>query len=260
VRECQNGSLGTVARLACQFVANWHSVFIPTRVLADTAGMAKRESRFGFGQIMGSVGVALLAVGAMQPWLKLDLEKARQIALESKDLGVAKSGEILFVWSNPDPQVKAAGSEQMQALARTLGISNTGWDQQRYLAAGILLAALIALIGVLRSVFAKTAYRARANAPLLAVAGLAALAIAAVELWVLSPEPHAAMRPAIGLWLIAGGAGCLLLGALTLGNNRRRPWIDDFEGQAPAKQFDNTEHLAYSHGAWVPKNPDDRRS
>lgn len=221
--------------------------------------MAKSESRFGFGQVMGSVGVALLAVGAMQPWLKLDLEKAGQIALRSKELGVEKTGEILLVWSNPDAQVKSADSPQLQALARSLGVSNTGWDQHRYLAAGILLAALIALIGVLRSVFAKTAWKARSNAPLLAMAGLASLTIAAVELWVLSPDPRAAMRPAIGLWLIAGGAGCLLLGALTLGNNRRRPWIDDFEGQAPAKQFDNTEHLAYSHGAWVPRNPDNSK-
>ncbi len=221
--------------------------------------MAKSESRFGFGQVVGSVGVALLAVGAMQPWLKLDLEKAGQVALRSKELGAQLSGEVLLVWSNPDVQAKAPDSPQVQALAKTLGISSSGWEQDRYLAAGILLAALIALIGVLRSVFAQTAWRARSNAPLLAIAGLASLVIAAVELWILSPEPQAAMRPAIGLWLIAGGAGCLLLGALTLGNNRRRPWIDDFEGQAPAKQFDNTEHLAYSHGAWVPRNPDSQQ-
>ena len=195
----------------------------------------------------------------MQPWLTLDLDKAKEFAMTSKELGVQKAGEIMLVWSNPDPRLKTPDSPQVQALARSLGITPTGWEQQKYLAIGVLVAALIALIGIIRSVFAKTAWSARANAPLLAMAGLASLAIAAVELWVLSPEPHAAMRPALGLWLIAGGAICLLLGALTLGNNRRRPWIDDFEGQAPAKQFDNTEHLAYSHGAWVPRNPDNSK-
>lgn len=221
--------------------------------------MAKSESRFGFGQLAGLVGVALLGLGVMQPWLKLDLEKAAAAAIKPNALPSEKAGQILFLWSNPSAKVKADGSPQVEALARTLGISDSGWDQYQYLAIAVLVAALIAFIGILRSVVARTAWGARANAPLLAIAGLASLAIAGVMLWVLSPEPHAAMRPALGLWMIAGGSGCLLIGALTLGNNRRRPWIDDFESQAPAKQFDNTEHLAYSHGAWVPRNPDDRR-
>lgn len=226
--------------------------------MADTPDMAKSESRFGFGQLIGSVGVALLGLGVVQPWLKLDLEKAAQIALKPDSLGRQKAGEILYVWS-ASPKVKTPGSPEMDALTSSLGIASSGWDQDKLLAAGVLVAALLGLIGVLRSVFAKTAWRARAYAPVLAFAGLASLAIAGVELWLLAPDPRAAMRPDVGLWMIAAGAGCLLLGALTLGNNRRRPWIDDFDNQAPAKQFDNTEHLAYSHGAWVPRNPDDRR-
>lgn len=220
--------------------------------------MAKSESRFGFGQLSGSVGAALLALGVMQPWLTLDLERAGDLATKGIGVSAVKAGEILFVWSNPAAHAGGSDSEQVQALASSLGVASTGWEQQKYLAIGVLVAAAIALLGVLRSVLAKTAWSARANAPLLALAGLASLAMAGVQLWVLAPEPQAAMRPAIGLWLIAGGAVALLLGALTLGNNRRRPWIDDFESQAPAKQFDNTEHLAYSHGAWVPRNPDDR--
>lgn len=221
--------------------------------------MARSESRFGFGQLAGSVGAALLALGVMQPWLKLDLETAAERALRTKELPPQMSGQILYVWSNPNAASKAQDSPQLQALSEVLGIAQTGLDQQKYLAIGLLVAAALAFIGVLRSVFAKTAWGARANSPLLAIAGLAGLAIAGVELWLLAPEPQVAMRPATGLWLIAGGSLALLLGALTLGNNRRRPWIDDFETQAPAKQFDNTEHLAYSHGAWVPRNPDDRR-
>lgn len=221
--------------------------------------MARSESRFGFGQLAGSVGAALLALGVMQPWLTLDLEKAGEVALRTHELPPQKSGQILYVWSNVDPTTKVADAPQLQSLTEVLGISATGWEQQQYLAIGLLVAAALALIGVLRSVFAKTAWSARTNSPLLAVAGLAGLGIAAAMLWLLAPDPKTAMRPGTGLWLIAGGSVLLLLGALTLGNNRRRPWIDDFESQAPAKQFDNTEHLAYSHGAWVPRNPDDRR-
>lgn len=221
--------------------------------------MARSESRFGFGQLAGTIGAALLVLGVMQPWLKLDLEKAGEVALRTKDLPPQTSGQILFVWSNPSAAAKSPDAPQFQALTEVLGISATGWDQEKYLAIGLLVAALVALVGVLRSIFAKTAWSARTNSPLLALAGLAGLAIAGVALWVLAPDPRSAMRPGTGLWLIAGGSVFLLLGALTLGNNRRRPWIDDFESQAPAKQFDNTEHLAYSHGAWVPRNPDDRR-
>lgn len=220
--------------------------------------MARTESRFGFGQLVGTVGAALLVVGVMQPWLRLDLEKAGQVALRPDALPAEKAGQILYVWSNPNPAVKASGSQEVQTLGEVLGITSTGWDQQQYLAIALLAASALALIGVFRSVLAKTAWSARANSPLLALAGLTGLVCAALALWLLPPEPHAAMRPATGLWLIAGGSVLLLLGALTLGNNRRRPWIDDFESQAPAKQFDNTEHLAYSHGAWVPRN-DERR-
>ncbi len=227
--------------------------------MADTAGMARSDNRFGFGQVVGLVGVALLGLGVMQPWLRLDLEQAGQSALKAGEVKAQLAGQILYVWSNPSAAVKEPGSEQFDGLTEVIGIAATGWDQEKYLAIGVLLAALLAFIGVIRSVFAKTAWSARANAPLLAISGLAALAIAGVALWVLSPEPQAAMRPGPGLWMVAAGGGFLLLGALTLGNNRRRPWIDDFESQAPAKQFDNTEHLAYSHGAWVPRNPDDTK-
>lgn len=226
--------------------------------MADTLGMAKSESRFGFGQLAGSVGVALLGLSVSQPWLQLDIAKAFSEALNGKGLDTTTAGQIAFA-ATSGPLATIQDSPQVEALATQLGVGATGWDQDKYLAAAILAAALIALIGVLRSVFANSAWGARSNAPLLALSGLGSLAVAGVQLWVLAPEPKAAMEPALGMWLIVGGAACLLLGALTLGNNRRRPWIDDFENQAPAKAFDNTEHLAYSHGAWVPRVPDDDR-
>lgn len=220
--------------------------------------MAKSESRFGFGQLVGSLGVGLLGLSVTQPWLRLDIATAFREALTTRSLDSATSGKILFTGTS-GPLDRIADSPQVQRLAADLGVGATGWDQDKYLAAGIVAAALLALIGVMRSVFADSAWGARANAPLLGIAGLGSLVAAAVALWVIAPEPRAAMRPDLGLWLMVAGGVCLLLGALTLGGNRRRPWIDEFDGPEHQKVFDNAEHMAYSHGAWVPRVPDDGR-
>ncbi len=221
-------------------------------------GKGKSESRFGFGQLSASAGAILLGVGVSQPWLKLDVVKAFSEALKPNNLEPAAAAQTLFQLSSAGPLERLQDSAVAAQLGTRLGIGSNGWDQNHYLAGAVLAAALLALMGIVRSVTAKSAWAARSQSPLLALAGLASLAIAAVSLWVVSPEPRAAMRPDIGLWLVAGGGVLLLLGALTLGNNRRRPWIDELEDDLPMKSFDNTEHLAYSHGAWVPKLPDDQ--
>lgn len=217
----------------------------------------KSESRFGFGQLVASAGVVLLGVGVSQPWLRLDLPRAFAEAVKPERLDAKVANDVLFVLSS-EPLDKLKGTPQATQLARELGIGATGWDQNHWLAAAVVAAGVIALLGVVRSVTASSAWAARSYSPLLALAGLASLAAAAVSLWLVSPQPRAAMRPDAGLWLIVAGAVLLLLGALTLGNNRRRPWIDELEADQPMKQSGNTEHLAYSHGAWVPKLPDDR--
>lgn len=220
--------------------------------------MAQRsESRFGFGQLAGSAGVLLLVVGVSQPWLRMDGARAFAEALQPNRLDQDRAGQILYVFSGAVSE-EANRSPQAIKLARDLGVGATGWDQNHFLAGALLAAALIATIGIVRSVAATSAWGARSKSPLLALAGLAGLGIAAAALWLAAPEPKAAMRPELGLWLVTGGALLLLLGALTLGNNRRRPWIDELEADRPSKSFDNTEHLAYSHGAWVPKLPDDK--
>lgn len=220
--------------------------------------MAKSESRFGFGQLAASVGVGLLGVSVSQPWLRLDIAEAFREALTTKNLSATTSGQILFTGTS-GPLDKIKDSPQVQRLASDLGVGATGWAQDKYLAAAVMAAAVVAIIAIVRSVLADSAWGARANAPLLAVSGLASLAVAGVALWVVAPEPRSAMKPELGLWFMVGGAACLLIGALTLGSNRRRPWIDDLESQTPPKVFDNTEHLAYSHGAWVPRIHDDER-
>lgn len=211
--------------------------------------------RFGFGQLSASVGVLLLGVGVAQPWLKLDAPKAFAEALRN-DLGDSEvAARVLSVFSGPIDRAK--DSPQAVEVARQLGVAENGWEQNHYLAAAVVVAAVLALIGVVRSVTAQTAWAARSQSPMLALSGLTALTAAGLALWVVAPAPKAAMRPDVGLWLLTGGGVLLLLGALTLGNNRRRPWIDELDDEIPKKAFDNTEHLTYSHGAWVPKLPDD---
>lgn len=220
--------------------------------------MARRESesRFGFGQLSGSTGAILLGVGVSQPWLKLDGPRAVVEALKPGALDRGVAGQVVAVFSRADP-ASVDGSPAALRVAEQVGIGGTGWEQNPYLAAALIVAALLALIGVVRSVTAASAWAARSFSPLLALAGFASLVVAALALWVVAPDPRAAMRPDLGLWLVAAGGILLLIGALTLGNNRRRPWIDELEANTPKKVFDNTEHLAYSHGAWVPKLPDD---
>ncbi|MDO9353962.1 MAG: hypothetical protein Q7T55_09715 [Solirubrobacteraceae bacterium] len=202
-----------------------------------------------------SLGAALVTAGVGQPWLKVDPAAAFAQALKPGTLNEELSNRVLFVFGQPVDEVR--DSPQALEVARALGVSSSGWGQNHYLAAALGAAALITIVAVTRSVFATSAWAARRHSPLIALAGLASLGIAAVALWVLAPDPRQAMRPDTGLWLITGGGGLMLLGALTLGNNRRRPWIDELATETPMKRFDNTEHLAYSHGAWVPKLPDD---
>lgn len=220
--------------------------------------MAKRrsESRFGFGQLAGSAGAILLGVGVSQPWLKLDGARAFAEALKPTGIDRNVAGQLVLVFQGAEP-AKAEGTPAAMRAAEQLGIAGTGWEQSHLLAGVVLVAAALALVAVTRSMAAPTAWAARSYSPLLALGGLASLAAAAIALWVVAPDPRSAMRPELGLWLVAAGGVFLLLGALTLGNNRRRPWVDELELNQPMKAFDNTEHLAYSHGAWVPRSPDD---
>ncbi|MBO9534859.1 MAG: hypothetical protein J7513_17940 [Solirubrobacteraceae bacterium] len=215
--------------------------------------MAKQDSRFGFGQFAGAAGAVLVAVSATQPWLKLDLGAAFRVALTGGgSLSREAANDILFTGSRV-PAANAGGSDEVAHLAVKLGIEPTGLEQEKIAAIVVIVLAAIALIAIVRSILASTAWGARANAPFLAVAGLGALVAAALELWLFSPTPREAMRPDTGMWMLVGGGVLLLLGALTLGSNRRRPFLDDFDNGPGATAFDNTDHLAYSHGAWVPK-------
>lgn len=218
----------------------------------------RSDSRFGFGQFAGSVGLVLVLVGVSQPWLRLDLRSAFERALQTGKLPPRVANDILFALSN-GPGKPPLATPRVPGLEGSLGIEASGWAQNEYLSIALFAASLIALLGVINSVRASSAYGARRNSRWLALAGLGALVVAGIELWVLAPQPRTAMRPDIGLWLVAAGAICLLLGALTLGNNRRRPFADDLDLDQPMKSFDNTEHLAYSHGAWVPRATDDKR-
>lgn len=220
--------------------------------------MGKAESRFGFGQFAGIIGIGLVTAGLTQPWLRLDLPAA--FGQASSGLGLPRESRamILNTGLSQEIAVKRQDLPVVTDLGHQLGIAKTGIEQEQWIAVAIGVLLLIALIGVVRSVLAPTAWKARSNSPLLAVAGFGTLAGAGAALWLLAPEPHQAMRPDIGLYLMAGGAVCLLLGALTLGNNRRRPYLDDIQDPAPPRHFDGTDHLAYSHGAWVPRSSGDR--
>jgi hypothetical protein len=227
------------------------------RSSADTPCMAKAkakdESRFGFGQAVGALG-AFIAIGSLsQPFVKMDLGAAFKAALEGSELSGKMANSVLYVGSRT-PANEVDTSPQVAELARMLGVESTGFAQDQIASIVVAVLAVIALIAVVRSVFAATAWGARANAPYLAVAGFGSIIVAALELWVRSPEPRQAMRPDLGLWLLVAGGVLLLLGALTLGNNRRRPFLDDLAGGPGSASFDNTEHLAYSHGAWVPRS------
>lgn len=220
-------------------------------------GRAKQESRFGFGQAVGSLGAVVAAVSLTQPFLQLDLGAAFKAALTGTSISQREANDILFVGSRT-PKEQVATSPQVAELARTLGVEPTGFAQQQIAAIVVLVLALVALVAIVRSVMASTAWSARANAPFLAVAGFGSLVVAGLNLWVFAPQPREAMRPDLGLWALVAGGLLLLLGALTLGNNRTRPFFDDFQdGDGGSASFDNTEHLAYSHGAWVPRSAAD---
>ncbi len=219
-------------------------------------GKAKAESRFGFGQAAGSLGAAVAAVSLTQPILQLDLGAAFKAALTGSSLSQGTANDILYVGSQV-PKEQVATSPQVARLAESLGIERIGFEQQQIVGIVVLVLAAIALVAVIRSVVASTAWGARANAPFLALAGFGTLAAAGLQLWVFAPEPREAMRPDLGLWGLVAGGLLLLLGALTLGSNRHRPFLDDFADGAGPSNFDNTEHLAYSHGAWVPRNAAD---
>jgi hypothetical protein len=218
--------------------------------------MSKQESRFGFGQLAGSLGAVVVAVSVTQPWLRLDLVAAFRATISGSELSQSTANDVLFVGSHV-PKDAINASPQVTRLARELGVEATGLQQDKIAAIVLIVLAVIAMIAVIRSALASSAWAARANAPFLALAGFGSLITAAVELWLRAPQPRSAMRPDLGLWMLVGGAVLLLLGALTLGNNRRRPFLDDFGDDPGTSSFDNTEHLAYSHGAWVPRNAAD---
>lgn len=220
--------------------------------------MGKAESRFGFGQFAGLAGIALVAAGISQSWLKLDLPTAYQQVSTSLALPRETRSLILNAGGSPAEAVRRQDLPIVTELGQRLGIAPSGWEQQQWVALGIGALMLLALIGVVRSVLASSAWGARSNSPLLAIAGFGTLAASGAVLWLLAPEPREAMRPDIGLYLMAGGGVCLLLGALTLGNNRRRPFLDEIKDPAPPRHFDGSDHLAYSHGAWVPRTSAER--
>jgi hypothetical protein len=220
-------------------------------------GRAKQESRFGFGQAVGSLGAVVAVTSLTQPFLQLDLGAAFKAALTGTSISAREANDILYVGSRT-PKDQVASSPQVAELARSLGVESSGFDQQRIAAIVVLVLVAVAFVAIVRSVLASTAWGARANAPFLAVAGFGSLIVAGLNLWVFAPEPREAMRPDLGLWALVAGGLLLLLGALTLGNNRHRPFFDDFaDGEGGAGSFDNTEHLAYSHGAWVPRSAAD---
>jgi hypothetical protein len=218
--------------------------------------MAKpqQDSRFGFGQAVGALGAFVIAASVSQPFLRLDLGAAFTVALSGSTLPREATNNILYVGSRTSKSAIDT-SPQVAALARSLGVQPTGLEQDRIAAIIVLVLALVALIAIVRSVLAATAWGARANAPFLAIAGFGGFAVAAAELWVRAPAPREAMRPDLGLWMLVGGGVLLLLGALTLGGNRRRPYLDDFGDGTGPRTFDGAEHLVYSNGAWVPRNP-----
>lgn len=220
-------------------------------------GQGNQESRFGFGQAAGGLGVMVVAASVSLPWLRLDLPAAFKLALTGSDLPARTANDILYVGSRVAP-AQIDTSPQVDALARSLGVEATGYAQDQIAAIVLGVLCLLAVIAIVRSVLADTAWGARANAPLLAMAGFGSLIVAGVELWLRAPAPREAMRPELGLWVLVGGAVLLLLGALTLGSNRRRPFLDDDAGTPQGgMRLDGTEHLAYSHGAWVPRSPAD---
>lgn len=221
-------------------------------------GESTQERRFGFGQAAGILGATAVAGSVTQPWLRLDLSKAFATALRGDGVSAARANEILFVGSNL-PAREPARTAAIDGLADRLGLATTGWEQQQYVAIALLVLAGVALIATVRSLFARTAWEARALAPWLTVAGFGALAAAAATLWLLAPAPRAGMEPDVGLWILVGGAIGLLLGALTLGNNRRRPFVDDDLPPASSRAMEGGEHLVYAHGAWVPRDADTSR-
>lgn len=222
------------------------------------AGESAQERRFGFGQAAGILGATAVAGSVTQPWLRLDLSQTFSLALKGEGLSSARANDILFVGSNL-PGREPARSVAIDGLAARLGVGTSGWEQEQYLSLALLVLAAIAVIAVVRSLFAETAWEARALSPWLTLAGFGGLAAAAANLWLLAPTPRAGMEPAVGLWILVGGAIALLLGALTLGNNRRRPFVDDHLPPVSARTLEGGEHLVYAHGAWVPRDADPSR-
>ncbi len=221
-------------------------------------GESTQERPFGFGQAAGILGATAVAGSVSQPWLRLDLSQAFATAVRGEGLSSARANEILFEGSNL-PGREPARTAAIDALATRLGVATTGWEQQQYVSIALLVLATIAVIATIRSLFAKTAWEARSSLPL----------AHACRLWCtgrrgsqpLAPGPGASRRHGArrGLWILVGGAIALLLGALTLGNNRRRPFVDDDLPPASTRAMEGGEHLVYAHGAWVPRDADTSR-
>lgn len=212
-----------------------------------------QRRRVGLGEVLGTAGAGLVAAAPLRPWLELDLAGAyAYVRAGTVDLPVSVTARI---WALGPRGEAVEDSAAASALGRDLGITATGWEQERWFAIGLVAAALLALIGVARAIRSPTAGGARRFGWMPLTAGLAVLTICAAELWWLGPAPGELLRPAPGLIVAAAGAACMVLASLMLGSTRRRRWHLDDEDRGERRVFENTEHLAYSHGAWVPRRP-----
>ncbi len=226
------------------------------RSCADTAcmGKAKPESRFGFGQAVGSLGAVVVATSLTQPVLRLDLGAAFKAALTGAQLTPREANDILFVGSRV-PKEQVASSPQVAELARSLGIESSGFEQQQIAGIVVLVLAVIALIAIVRSVVAsdgvgRAGQRAVPRARRIRLADRRGPPAAVV----FAPEPREAMRPDLGLWGAGGRGAAAAARRADARQQPSSPFLDDFDEGAGPSNFDNTEHLAYSHGAWVPRS------
>lgn len=218
-----------------------------------------QRRRVGLGEILGTVGAALVAASLARPWLGADLPGAVAYVREGgRELSAGAAAHVWSIAAGGPPEA-AEGTAAAAALTREIGIAATGWEQERWVAAAMIVAAVLALLGLAKAVTAPTAGAARRFGWMLSSAGFAVLVVCGIELWWLGPAPGELLRPGTGMQLAAAGAACLVLGSMMLGPTRRRRWRMSDEDVPERRAFEHTEHLAYSNGAWVPRTPGDGR-
>ena len=219
--------------------------------------MGEGTDRFGVGQAFGLLGAGALALSVTQPWLQLGLADQLSRALAQAPAGgtthllLSKAAGGAFSGAGA-----AASPAGRAALSHHLGIHATGWDQQRVLAIILIAAAGFALLGVVRSLLAHTVGDARREgAPLLSLAGFAAILVALLERFLLMPQPRAAISPTIGLWIALAGGITLLIASWTLGGHQASAYGPPSSSSGPPQPQPGlpNESLAYSQGAWVPR-------